>query len=382
MQNKVRITEKERYRQSKKVTIVGMVVNTLLAIVKMVIGFFGRSPALFADGVHSLSDLLSDVMVLVAAKYASKEEDEDHPYGHERIETLATMVLAAVLIAIGLSIGYHAVSGWITGNYEVPDQWTIYAAVFSIVANEWLFRYTMIVANRVNSDLLRANAWHSRSDMWSSVIVLIGLIGAMIGFPWMDAIAAIIVCFMIVKMGVKWGYRSINELIDEGVNPELLTEMNQIIASTEGVISHHALRTRKMAGKILVDVHILVEQHITASEGHYVGERVRGGLAKKIDDIKDIIVHIDVADHPERFADPDKMPPCRSEIKQQMKQHLAEKSVDDAIIENEMLLYYHHKKIEVVLFCFKSELPQVYQDAFIDFSIEGVVETKVYVFGR
>ena len=196
----------DKYKQTKKVTIVGMFVNSLLAIIKMFIGVVGRSPALFADGVHSLSDLISDVMVLFAAKYANKGEDKNHPYGHERIETLATLALSALLIATGFTIVYHSIVSLIYDDYTSPSKFTVIAAIISIMGNEFIYQYTMKVANKINSDMLRANAWHSRSVMCPLVAVLFGLLGARLGFLSMDALAAMIVCYMIVKMGVKWGY--------------------------------------------------------------------------------------------------------------------------------------------------------------------------------
>ena len=253
-----------RYQITKKVTLVGMFINSLLAFVKMLIGIVGRSPALFADGVHSLSDLISDVMVLFAAKYANKGEDDDHPYGHEKIETLATLVISALLITAGFMIVYHSLATLISGEYSMPDKFTMYAAIFSIFGNEFIYQYTMRAANKIDSDMLRASAWHSRSDMWSSVVVLVGLIGAFYGFIWMDALAAFVVCYMIVKMGVKWGYSSVAELIDEGVDDDTRKSIKDIIANTEGVEDFHYLRTRKMAGKIILDVHVLVDKYSTA----------------------------------------------------------------------------------------------------------------------
>nr|WP_119344100.1 cation diffusion facilitator family transporter [Facilibium subflavum] len=375
------MSENERYQISKKVTIVGMFVNTLLAVIKMLIGLIGRSPALFADGVHSLSDLLSDIMVLFAAKHANKGADHDHPYGHERIETLATVILSLFLIIVGALIAYHSLMDWYLGQLGLPGQATVYAAILSILANEGLYRYTMIAANKVNSDLLRANAWHSRSDMWSSVVVLIGLIGTMFGLLWMDAAAAVIVAFMIIKMGVKWGYKSLSELIDTGVDIETLHQIEKVIKGVDGVKHYHCLRTRKMAGQILLDVHILVDAFITASEGHYIGEHVRGALAHEISHIKDITVHIDVTEHPEQFVDPQRMPPSRQQIDLQLKTFLQQK-MDKVFDLHQItyLIYYHHREITLYFLLNSNDQYGNLSAALQEFSIQGIHKTTIKIF--
>ncbi|AIT08557.1 cobalt transporter [Candidatus Francisella endociliophora] len=344
-----------RYQVTKKVTIVGMFINALLAISKTFIGVIGRSPALFADGIHSFSDLLSDVMVLFAAKYANKGEDHNHPYGHERLETLATLVLSGLLITIGFMIVYHSLVNLIIGNYATPDKFTVYAAIFSIFGNEFIYQYTMRAANKIDSDMLRANAWHSRSDMWSSVVVLIGLGGALYGFPWMDAIAALVVCYMIVKMGIKWGYSAVAELIDEGVDDETRKNIKSIIANTEGVNDFHYLRTRKMAGKIVLDVHVLVNKYSTASEGHYIAEIVKSNIYHNIDNIKDITVHVDVTNHEDGVIKLENFEPSRHEILTQIKDFFASNNLkEDIILDKQMAIYYFDNKIVVDLFVKRS----------------------------
>lgn len=371
-----------RYQITKKVTIVGMIINCLLAMVKMLIGAIGRSPALFADGVHSFSDLISDIMVLFAAKYANIGEDKNHPYGHERIETLATLALSAILITVGFTIVYHSLSNLIVGSYSTPDKFTVFAAIFSILGNEFIYQYTMKAANEIDSDLLRANAWHSRSDMWSSVVVLIGLIGAFIGFVWMDAIAALVVCYMIVKMGIKWGYSAVSELIDEGVDEETRVSIKKIIRDTEGVLDFHCLRSRKMAGKIIIDVHILVDQYITASEGHYIAEKVRSNIYYNIENIKDITVHVDVTDHYDVFVKLDKIEPSRKEIIEQLKHYCSSTYLNiDLLLEKKMFLYYLEDHIEIYLFLRDEKLLEEYQHKLSNFKIKNHnIEITVFAY--
>jgi cation diffusion facilitator family transporter len=361
-----------RYQIIKKVTLVGMFVNSLLAFVKILIGIVGKSPALFADGVHSLSDLISDVMVLFAAKYANKGEDDDHPYGHERIETLATLVISALLITAGFMIVYHSLAVLISGEYSTPNKFTMYAAIFSIFGNEFIYQYTMRGANKINSDMLRANAWHSRSDMWSSVVVLVGLIGAFYGFVWMDALAAFVVCYMIVKMGIKWGYSAVAELIDEGVDNETRESIKDIITTTEGVEDFHYLRTRKMAGKIVLDVHVLVDKYSTASEGHYVAEIVKSNIYHNVENIKDITVHIDVTNHEDGVIKLENFEPSRKDIHQAILDFLGECSLDKSLLlDKKMAIYYFENIIQVDLYVKRSNDLKKYVEMVNDFEYKG-----------
>ncbi|MED7789456.1 cation diffusion facilitator family transporter [Francisella sp. 19X1-34] len=344
-----------RYKITKKVTIVGMFVNALLAVSKTIVGIVGRSPALFADGIHSFSDLLSDCMVLFAAKYANKGEDHNHPYGHERLETLATLVLSCLLIVVGFMIVYHSLGDLISGDYVTPDKFTVFAAIFSIVGNEFIYQYTMRAAKQIDSDMLRANAWHSRSDMWSSVVVLFGLAGAFLGFVWMDALAAFVVCYMIVKMGIKWGYSAVAELIDEGVDNDTHNNIKTIISNTEGVEDFHYLRTRKMAGKIVLDVHVLVNKFSTASEGHYIAEIVKSNIYHNIENIKDITVHIDVTNHEDGVIKLENFEPSRQDILDAISEFLTKNNLDtDVILSKRSSIYYFDNEIMVDLYVKRS----------------------------
>ena len=372
----------DRYSQMKKATHMGIFINTLLAVVKTIVGTIGKSPALVADGVHSFADLASDFMVLFAGKYANKKEDLSHPYGHERIETLATVGLSLLLIVIGIMMAYHSVKNLVIHEYLMPNLFTIYAAIFSIIGNEFIYQYTMKIANKINSDLLRANAWHSRSDMWSSVVVLIGLLGSLLGFAWMDSIASLIVCYMVIKMGLKWGYSSISELIDEGVDEETNNNIKSIISSVEGVINAHCLRTRKMAGKIILDVHVLVDKHITASEGHYIAENVRTKIYYSIDDIKDVTVHIDVDNHEDIFVKEEQLPPSRNYINNIVLDFFDANNMDKSIIsKKKMFIYYLEDKIEIYLLITDSDFLSSYQQKLDNLNIENYI-TNVIVFAH
>lgn len=285
-----------RFKLAKRVTLFGALINFLLGIVKLLGGYVFHSSALVADGFHSLSDLLTDAMVLIASKYGSQDADDAHPYGHKRIETAATYVLAFLLILTGFAIALDAIHHLRAHTYEHPEVLTIPLAVLSIAANEGLFWYTRHVGQSIQSELIVANAWHHRSDAASSMIVLIGLAGSLMGYPMLDSLAALIVALMIIKMGLNYALQSIRELIDTGVAPEVRTKIKQVIHNTNGVIKVHQLRTRLMGGDIFVDVHVQVDPMISVSEGHFIAQHVHYGLKKQIKQVKDVTVHIDPED--------------------------------------------------------------------------------------
>jgi len=287
----------KNYKLIRKVTLVGSVIDGLLSVLKIVVGLIGQSQALIADGVHSLSDLATDVLVIWAARHAKEGPDEKHPYGHERIETLATMVLSVALIAIALGFGYDGVLRLLNPDtLQQPGWLALSAAGISMLAKEGIFHYTNRAAERINSKLLRANAWHSRSDAASSLIVLLGVVGVMLGFAYADALALIGVSIMIGWIGWELGRDGIEELIDTSVDADSLTQMLQTISAVEGVNDVHQTRTRKMASKIMMDTHITVNSTITVSEGHRIGDAVEHALRQNFKDLSDITVHIDHED--------------------------------------------------------------------------------------
>jgi len=288
------ISQKKRYIAIRNVTLVGVIGNILLTIVKLVFGIIGRSQALIADGLHSLSDLISDSVVLVAAKYSTQEADADHPYGHGRFETLATVIIGGLLLLVAggmlIDAGRRLFEPQLLWQ---PTVWSLVVIILSVLIKEALYQYTLSVAKSMRSQMLRANAWHHRSDAISSVIALVGVAGSMLGFPWLDAVAAIGVCFMIGHIGWSLGFSGVNELVDTGLDKKQIIEIKEIISSVEGVRTLHELRSRKMGSNALVDVHILVDPCISVSEGHQIAEIVRTRLIRAIEEINDVLVHID-----------------------------------------------------------------------------------------
>ncbi len=286
----------ERYWQAKKVTLIGATINALLGSIKLIGGIFFHSHALAADGVHSFSDLLTDGMVLFASKYGSQDADETHPYGHQRIETAATLLLALVLILVGAGIAWDSIDEIIHKSHHMPGWLALPIAALSILANEGLFHYTQRIGKHIRSDLLIANAWHHRSDAGSSIVVLIGLLGSLAGFIYLDAVAAIVVGLLIIKMGWSYGWNSIKELVDTAVEPQMLITIEHIILHVDGVRKIHQLRSRMMGQDIFIDVHILVSPRISVSEGHFIAQHVHHSLMDKLEHVKDVTVHVDPED--------------------------------------------------------------------------------------
>ncbi len=277
-----------------KVTVVGALVNVFLTIIKIGFGILGQSAALIADGVHSLSDLASDMLVLIAVKLGAREADHDHPYGHRRFETIATVILGLGLVAIAFGIAWDVFERILNPERMlIPQASALGIAAISILANEWLYQYTKRVAVITRSKLLMANAWHHRSDAISSIVVLIGVAGSLLGYVWADAAAAILVAVMVAKIGINLVSDSIKELVDTGLPKALVEEIRSEIIAIDGVKNIHLLRTRLMGEDALVDAHIVVNSRITVSEGHMIADVVRDVLIEKFDDVQDVLVHVD-----------------------------------------------------------------------------------------
>nr|VFK43085.1 MAG: cation diffusion facilitator family transporter [Candidatus Kentron sp. SD]VFK44394.1 MAG: cation diffusion facilitator family transporter [Candidatus Kentron sp. SD]VFK79822.1 MAG: cation diffusion facilitator family transporter [Candidatus Kentron sp. SD] len=313
-------SREERHHAMRRVTHIGSILDLGLAAVKITVGWLAHSQALIADGVHSLSDLLTNFLVLFVAKEAHREADEEHPYGHERIEAVATVGLGVVLALVALGIGFDAVRRLFQPELLLrPGIWALVVAAISIAVKEGLYHYTMHIANRLQSNLLRANAWHSRSDAISSVVVVIGVAGSMAGLPYVDAIAAVVVAVMIARIGMELGWRSIGELIDTGVEEQKRARIREVILGVDGVATLHMLRTRRMGGNVLVDVHItLSDPRVSVSEGHQISEMVMARLMGNIGEVTDVTVHIDPEDD-ERLPSNRELP-LRSEFIARLRQ--------------------------------------------------------------
>ena len=279
-----------------KVTLVGTASNLLLSIIKLIGGIIGNSAALVADAVHSISDLLTDVIVLITLKIGQKPKDDNHPYGHGKVESLGTTAIGFFVISAGLGLAYEAWDIIQSGAPRSPELLAAGIALISIFIKEWLFRYTRSVGKKSSSSILLANAWHHRSDAISSIAALIGIIGSMAGFPVLDPIAAAMVSFMIIKVGYELTLGGFRDLMDTALNEKDTQKLQTTIDDISGVIKSHDLRTRKIGEGILMDVHIQVDSDLTVTEGHEVGERVRRQLIKNYPNTQDVLVHVDSYD--------------------------------------------------------------------------------------
>ncbi len=313
-------TDPARYQASRRVTFVSLATNTFLALGQVVIGFVGRSQGLVADGFHTLSDLTTDTLVLFALTHSFKAADEEHPYGHARIETAVTVALGAVLLLVAVSIAVRASLRLLSGPVLAPpSSLTLWASGLTILLKEGLYRYTEHTARRFSSELLHANAWHHRSDAISSIMVFIGIAGSIGGIHYMDSLAAIGVALFVGRVGVKLGWPALSELIDTGLDADQLQRIRTAILGVSGVKMLHLLRTRRLGGRGLVDVHLIVDDAISVSEGHQISEAVRIKLINEIAGIADVMVHIDAEDDTARS--PSSQLPLRDQVLTRLNQY-------------------------------------------------------------
>ncbi|RFF30148.1 cation diffusion facilitator family transporter [Wenzhouxiangella sediminis] len=277
----------------RRVTIVGAVWNLLLAIGKIAAGIVGHSQALIVDGIHSLSDMVSDAVVLVAARWSAIEADHNHPYGHGRIETVATAIVGVLLLAVAIGFIVDAVLRLLDPERLMQPGWlALWAAAASVGIKEILFWYTRRVARHSRSNLIMANAWHHRSDALSSIVVIAGVIGAMGGFLWLDAVAAILVAGTVAVMGGRFAFDSLVELVDTAVPPREQKQLAKIILSVDGVQDFRDLRTRLMGGQIFMDVCILLDPQLTLDEANRVAAMVRTRLLSESTEVFDAVVSV------------------------------------------------------------------------------------------
>lgn len=333
-----------RFQAAQKVTWISVAVNVLLTILQIVVGLFGKSQALVADGMHSLSDLLCDFLVLFANRHGARDADEEHPYGHARIETATTLALGLILLGVGGALFWGAVV-----RLQDPAALhkvhvaTLWIAILTLAGKEALFRYMLHVARKLRSQMLEANAWHARSDAASSLVVVAGIGGNLLGFTSMDILAAVLVAAMIMRMGWKQGYQAISELIDTSLDKDEVDAIRATLVATPGVRGVHELRTRRMGDRALVDAHVLVNPRISVSEGHYIAESARA-LVLKQHQALDVMVHIDPED--DTSAKPNQHLPNRETLITHLEQQLGQ----DLPKPEKVVLHYLDGKAEAEIF--------------------------------
>ncbi|MDP6123690.1 MAG: cation diffusion facilitator family transporter [Arenicellales bacterium] len=344
-----------RYKASIRITLIGVLVNIGLATAQFLVGIIGHSQALVADGVHTLSDLISDVIVFLAIRQGSKEADREHPYGHSRFETVATVAVGVLLGVAAVGIVMRAIERLLEpGEIVVPTLSALIVAAVAVGAKEALYRFTILVADRFDSSLLRANAWHHRSDALSSVIVLVGIGGSIAGIPVLDGVAAIIVAIMIGRMGWRLGWEATQELVDTGLDENQLSELKSAVMEVEGVEGLHMMRTRRMGGRALVDLHIEVDGEVSISEGHHISEKVRCFLLDKFEELTDVMVHIDPED--DQFEEDVQKLPNRHNLEEALKEHF--ERLPHAPSVEHFNFHYLNGQVQVEAVVSLSALPQ------------------------
>ncbi|WP_374256079.1 cation diffusion facilitator family transporter [Aquabacterium sp.] len=286
-----------RHQVAKRSTLVSVVVNLFLTAVQVVVGVLAGSQALVADGIHSLSDLIADFVVLLANQHSRKEADDDHHYGHHRYETAASFVLGGLLLAVGIGMLWSAVTRLSSPETiaEVKPV-ALYVALVALASKELLFRYMLAAAERVRSSMLVANAWHARSDAASSLVVAVGIVGNLLGYPLLDPVAALIVGFMVAHMGWEFAWDALNDLMDRSASEEHIAQIREVLLAAPGVLGVHDLRTRKMGDMIMVDVHLEVDGDLSVREGHDIAVRARERVMKQLP-VLDVLAHLDPVDH-------------------------------------------------------------------------------------
>ena len=293
----------EKHAAARRSTLVSVAVNIGLTVAQIVAGFLSHSQGLIADGIHSLSDLVADFVVLFANHHSQKAADADHHYGHHRYETAASLVLGVLLLAVGVGMLWSALGKLHDPHLIVKVKIAaLWVALGALVAKELLFRYMLAVAERVRSSMLVANAWHARSDAASSLVVAIGIGGSLLGLPILDPIAALVVGVMVARMGWTFGWSALHDLMDGAVDESQVEQIREILQTTPGVKGVHDLKTRKMGDLIIVDVHLEIDGAITVSEGHEITVTARNRVMKDLP-VLDVLVHADPYGEPdEDFA--------------------------------------------------------------------------------
>ena len=288
--------------EATRVTLIGMALDIILGLGKIVGGILTQSFALITDGIHSLTDAITDVFVLIVTRLAHADPDEEHQYGHGRFETIGTIAMGIVFFTTAGILLYDSINRLrASESMPVPALAGAAIAALSIAGKEWIYQYTMRVARRLDSSLLKANAWHSRSDAISSIAVLIGILGAQQGYVWMDIAAAMFVALIIAKIGWELCADALKELVDTAVPDQRRAQFESCILAIQGILGVTSLRSRLSGGRIILEIRLLVNPRISVSEGHQLGELASKALIGQFSDISEVLVHIDPIDHSEEL---------------------------------------------------------------------------------
>ena len=280
-------------RMANRVSIITIIINLVLSVLKFLVGFFGHSQALISDAIHSASDVVSTVAVMFGINLSDKKSDTSHPYGHERIECIFSIILAMMLFITGAGIGITAIKNIVSGaEIAIPSKIALIAATVSIAVKEWMYHYTKRAAKKINSSSMLADAWHHRSDALSSVGSLIGVGGALLGFTICEPIASIVICVFIGKAAVDIFMDAVNRLIDRSCTDEEIEQIRECVMEIDGVKNIDKLMTRRFGSKIYVDLEISEDADMTLAEAHSIAELVHDNIEEKIPEVKHCMIHV------------------------------------------------------------------------------------------
>lgn len=289
------IMQKSETQVAMQASMVTIIINLILSVFKAVAGLVAHSGAMISDAIHSVSDVLSTIIVIIGVRVAGKQSDKEHPYGHERLECVASIILAVILMATGLGIGVGGLEKIIAGNYgglRIPGALALAAAIISIVAKEWMYWYTRAAAKKIGSGALMADAWHHRSDALSSVGAFAGILGARLGFPVMDSVASVVICLFIGKVAVDIFKDAVEKMVDKSCDQELVQRMKAMVEVCPKVERVDDIRTRMFGNKAYVDIEIAVDGKLILEEAHRIAETVHDLVEKQFTMVKHCMVHV------------------------------------------------------------------------------------------
>lgn len=360
----------QRTREAQRATWISAALNLLLTVAQLLVGWLAHSQSLIAHGLHSFSDLLSDFLVIYASRKGSHPADSRHPYGHARVETAATLVLGVSLAVIGLGVLWDAANRLQHVDRLVPvEQAALWTAVATAVGKEALYHYLMRVAERLRSPMLAANAWHTRADAASALVVVAGVGGSLLGWAYMDLAGAAIMGFMILHIGARLGWGALQELIDTGLDEAEVAAIRDTLIRSPGVIDVHELRTRRMAHHVLVDAHIQVDARISVSEGHRIADHARSNVLQEHADVMDVLVHIDAEDDLRSEGRMSSRVPDRAALQAQLRQLLG----SDLPVPERTVLHYLANGVEAEIFLH----PEVAEDSRLVAELERRIREAV-----
>ena len=294
-------TDMQNQKIAMHVSTVSIAVNLLLSLGKLLAGIFGRSGAMISDAVHSASDVFSTVIVIIGVRISSKKSDTNHPYGHERLECVASVILATILLATGIGIGLGGLRTILSGDYEtlaVPGVTALAAAAVSIAVKEWMYWYTRAAARKINSGAMMADAWHHRSDALSSIGAFIGIAGSRMGYPVLDSAACLGISVFIAKAAYEIFMDAVDKMVDKACDTKTEAEIRRVVLSEEGVLGIDRLMTRLFGAKMYVDMEIAADGNKTLYETHDIAERVHDAIEENFPEVKHCMVHVNPARMP------------------------------------------------------------------------------------